>query len=101
MRIFKFNESELSEISPDRVSEIIENISTISNDVRQKQESIDALINELGNFKTSSKSSNDQIDDSISNLEILRKLLGDSLDKMDNVVINMKDYSKDGRKYLY
>ncbi len=101
MRIFKFNEAELSEISPDRVSEIIENISTISNDVRQKQESIDALINELGNFKTSNKSSNDQIDDSISSLEILRKLLGDSLDKMDNVVINMKDYSKDGRKYLY
>jgi ABC-type transporter Mla subunit MlaD len=101
MRIFKFNEAELSEISPDRVSEIIENMSTISNDVRQKQESIDALINELGNFKTSNKSSNDQIDDSISSLEILRKLLGDSLDKMDNVVINMKDYSKDGRKYLY
>lgn len=101
MRIFKFNEAELSEISPDRVSEIIENISTISNDVRQNQESIDALINELGNFKTSNKSSNDQIDDSISSLEILRKLLGDSLDKMDNVVINMKDYSKDGRKYLY
>jgi ABC-type transporter Mla subunit MlaD len=101
MRIKKFLESEINDISPDRVIEILESLSVILSEIDQKSETIDSLINELNNFKSTNKSSNDQIDDSISNLELIRNLFKDSVDKIDNVVSNMRDYNKSGRKYLY
>jgi ABC-type transporter Mla subunit MlaD len=101
MRIRRFNESEIGDMSPDRVVEIVQSLTTMSSDMDQRVEVIDSFINELNNFKSISKSSNDQIDDSISNLEIARGLFKDSLDKIDNVVNNMRDYNQNGRKYLY
>jgi ABC-type transporter Mla subunit MlaD len=101
MKIRRFDESEMSDISPDRVIEILQSLTTMSSEMDQRIELIDSLINELNNFKSSSKSNNDQIDDSISNLEITRRLFKDSLDKMDNVASNMRDYNQNGRKFLY
>jgi ABC-type transporter Mla subunit MlaD len=69
--------------------------------LNQKNEVVDSLINELNNFKSDSEKSSDQIDDTISNLQLIRKYLSDTTDKLDNVVNNMDDYSKNGRKYLY
>jgi len=101
MKIRKFNESEISDISSDRVEEIKKSMTEMSSDINQKTETIDSLINELNNFKGNSDKSNDQIDDTISNLQLVRKYLGDITDKLDNVVNNMDDYNKNGRNMLY
>ncbi len=101
MRIRKFNENDVSDISNDRSEEIIQTLSDLANYVNEKKEVIDSLINELDDFRSPKNNKNDQIDDSISNLQLLRGCLSDSVDKIDNVVINIKDYNKSGRKYLY
>lgn len=101
MKIRRFNEAEISDISTDRVLEIIKMISDMSSDLNQKSENIDALLNELNNFRSSSKGKNDQIDDSVANLEFVKNHFKDSLDKLDNIAQNMKDYNQNGRKYLY
>lgn len=97
----KFNESDIQDISSDRIEEIISSLTEMSSDVNQKNEIIDSLINELNNFRGNSGKSNDQIDDSISNLQLIRKSFSDSIDKLDNVVIDIKDYNENGRKFLY
>ncbi len=96
-----FEEKEISDISNDRVSELISQLSAMSADISQKVEFVDSLVNELDDFRKSSTSKNDQIDDCIANLQLMKKLLIDSLDKSDNVVIGIKDYEKNGRKFLY
>lgn len=101
MRIKRFNESEMSDISTDRVLEITNSISDMLSDLTQKSEFIDSLVNELNNFRSSSSSKNDQIDDSVSNLELSKKYISDLIDKLDSVSQNMKDYNQNGRKYLY
>ena len=101
MKIRRFLESEGMDISPDRVTDILEILSSMVADVNQKIETVDSFINELNNFKSDSKSNNDQIDDSVSNLELLRGHLKDSIDKMDNTISSMRDYNQSGRKYLY
>ena len=50
MRIKKFNEADLQDISADRVDEVKESMTEMSSDVAQKSETIDSLINELNNF---------------------------------------------------
>ncbi len=101
MKIRRFDESDMNDISPDRVVEILQSLTVMSSDMDQRVELIDSLINELNNFKSTSKSNNDQVDDSISNLEIVRSLFKDSLGNLDSVVSNMRDYNQNGRKFLY
>lgn len=101
MKIKRFNESEVSDLSTDRALEITNSISDMISTFDQKSEIIDSLINELNNFRSSSTSKNDQIDDSVSNLELAKKYVLDLLDKLDSVSQNMKDYNQNGRKYLY
>ena len=101
MKIKRFNESEVSDLSTDRVLEITNSISDMISTLDQKSEFIDSLINELNNFRSSSTSKNDQIDDSVSNLELAKKYVLDLLDKLDSVSQNMKDYNQNVRKYLY
>ena len=59
------------------------------------------ILVEFNNFKSSSDKTSDQIDDTISNLQIARKYFSDITDKLDNVVNNLEDYNKNGRKFLY
>ena len=101
MKIRRFNESDISDLSTDRVLEIVNSISDMLGDLNQKSEIIDSLVNELNNFRSSSTSKNDQIDDSVSNLELAKKCISDLLDRLDSVSQNMKDYNQNGRKYLY
>jgi exonuclease V gamma subunit len=67
----------------------------------QKVENIDSYINEFGNFQNKTKSKNDQIDDSVSNLQLVRGSLIDAYDKLDNIILSLEDYNKSGRKYIY
>jgi hypothetical protein len=62
---------------------------------------VDSLISEFSNYKSESSKGNDQIDDSIASLQYVKKDIEDVLDKLDNVVTNLKDYNQSGRKYLY
>lgn len=101
MKIKKFNEGEIQNLSSERTDEIIDTFVELSKTIEQKNEIIDSLINELNNYKVDSRTKNDQIDDSISNLQLVRGLFKDSIDKIDNVVVSIRDYQKSGRNYLY
>jgi ABC-type transporter Mla subunit MlaD len=101
MRIKKFFENEIPDISGDRTNDIIEDLQQMVTFLNQKVENIDSYINELGNFQNKTKSKNDQIDDSVSNLQLVRGSLIDAYDKLDNIILSLEDYNKSGRKYIY
>lgn len=101
MKIRRFNESEQNEISENRVSEIIDELTEFNSNLDAKNKSIESLISELTNFKNESDKNNDQIDDNIALLQLIRKDLEESIDKIDNVLVNFNSYLEDGRKFLY
>ena len=95
------DENQVQNLSNYKTNEKVEILAELSIWIYQKSELVESFINELNNFRYVSKSKNDQIDDSISNLQIVKSSFGDSLDKLNNVVISLKDYKESGRKYLY
>lgn len=101
MKIKRFNEAEQVDISPDRVGEIIEDIREFVSTLQDKNKVVEAYINELNNYKNQSKKGNDQIDDSIAALQVIKKDLDNSLDKADTIINNLMNYNDEGRKYLY
>ena len=101
MKIKKVFENEETDISTTRVGEIIEDLRGFTSTIEDKNKKIESYINELNNYKNQSKKGNDQIDDSIAALQVIKKELSDSLDKADTVINNLMDYNDEGRKYLY
>jgi molecular chaperone GrpE (heat shock protein) len=101
MKIKRFNESEELDISQERVGEIISELRELLTDLETKSELSDSLLNEFNNYKNQSKKGNDQIDDSIAALQVLKKDLSSSIDKVDTVINNLMSYNEEGRKYLY
>ena len=103
MRIKKFNEEleETVDISQERVGEIIEELKDILSSLEDKTKSIEGFTNEFNNYKSKSKNGNDQIDDSIAALQVIKKDLDSSIDKVDTVINNLVSYNDEGRKYLY
>lgn len=101
MRLKKFYEYESIEISPERVNEIIEELEEIASNMEEKSKYTEKLLNELNNYKSPSKTSNDQIDDSILSLYVIKKNISDSIDKVDNIVNNLTNYIDEGRNFLY
>jgi ABC-type transporter Mla subunit MlaD len=101
MKIKRFNESEQVDISSERVGEIIKELNGILSSLEDNSKSTDSYLNELNNYKSQSKKGNDQIDDSISALQIVRKNLKDSVDKLETVINNLMNYNDEGRKLLY
>lgn len=101
MKIKRFNESEQVDISSERIEEMLDNLKQLSSILDDKGKSVDSLINELNNYKSDSQKGNDQVDDSIVALQVIKKDLDNSLDKTDTVISNLMDYNEKGRKYLY
>ncbi len=101
MRIKRFNESEQIDISTERVTEIVDSIKEMMSFIDDKNGFLESLLNELNNYKNDSSKGNDQIDDSIASLQVVKKDVENILDKLDNVVSNLNDYNDGGRKYLY
>lgn len=102
MRIKRFNEAtEEVDISSDRIDEILTELKEAAAAFDDKNKLIESLENELNNYKSDSKKGNDQIDDSIFALQVIKKNISDSLDKIDTVVKNLQSYDDEGRKYLY
>jgi len=101
MKIKRFLESEEVDISTERVGEIIEDLREFTSAIEDKNKMVESYINELNNYKNQSKKGNDQIDDSIAALQVVKKDLDDSLDKVDTIINNLMNYNEEGRKYLY
>ena len=101
MKIKRFNEDEQVDISSERVSEINEQLKDFAATMLDKSIYIESLLNELNNFKSDSKKGNDQIDDSIAALQVIKKDVDDCNDKIDTVINNLMDYNDGGRKYMY
>lgn len=101
MRIKRFNESEQIDISTERVTEIVDSIKEMMSFIDDRNGFLESLLNELNNYKNDSNKGNDQIDDSIASLQVVKKDVENILDKLDNVVSNLSDYNDGGRKYLY
>lgn len=101
MKIKRFTESDQVDISPERVNEIIEELKDVSSIMDDKFVYTDELLNELNNYKNQSKRGNDQIDDSISALQMMKKDIEDCKDKLDTIINNLLDYNESGRKMMY
>lgn len=103
MKIKRFNESieENIDISQERVGEIIEELKDMLYIFEDKTKTIESYANEFNNYKSNSKKGNDQIDDSIAALQVIKKDLDNTIDKVDTVINNLVSYNDGGRKYLY
>jgi len=103
MRIMRFIESIDSsiDISNERVSEIIDKLSDISSAFDAKVIDVISIKDELSNYRSKSLKSNDQIDDSVSNLERINTRINDILSDLDTAINSLKDYNESGRKFLY
>jgi ABC-type transporter Mla subunit MlaD len=101
MKIKRFNEAEQVDISSERIEEMLDSLKQLSAMLDDKGKSVDSLINELNNYKSDSQKGNDQVDDSVAALQVIKKDLDNSLDKTDTVISNLMNYSEAGRKYLY
>ena len=101
MRIKRFNEKEQIDISSERVEEIVDELRKLSSKVENGSKAAGSFINEFNNYKSDSQKGNDQIDDTIFALEVVKKNLDDSLDKLDTSLKNLLSYSQEGRKYIY
>lgn len=101
MKIKRFFESDQVDISTERITEVMDELKDFIANIEDRSKKIDALGTELSNYRNSSTKSNDQIDDSIAALQIIKKYLDDCVDKLDTVVNNLDSYNVDGRKYLY
>lgn len=102
MKIKRFNENiEDMDISPERIGEMIEELKDFLSSLEGRNKMVESITSELENYKNQSKKGNDQIDDSIAALQIAKKDLDDTIDKIDTVINNMLDYNENGRKYLY
>jgi ABC-type transporter Mla subunit MlaD len=101
MKIKRFFESDQVDISTERITEVMDELKDFIANIEDRSKKIDALGTELSNYRNSSTKSNDQIDDSIAALQIIKKDLDDCVDKLDTVVNNLDSYNTQGRKYLY
>jgi ABC-type transporter Mla subunit MlaD len=101
MKIRRFNENEEVNISSDRIDEIVDELKTFADEIKDKSVYVESLLNELDNYKSKSTSSNDQIDDSISALQIIKSDLDDDFYKIDTIVNNLLNYKDDGRNFMY
>lgn len=101
MKIKRFNEDEQVDISSERVNEINEQLKDFAATMLDKSKYVESLLNELNNYKSDSKKGNDQIDDSIAALQVIKKDVDDCNDKIDTVINNLMDYNDGGRKYMY
>jgi ABC-type transporter Mla subunit MlaD len=101
MKIRRFSEDNQSDISSERIEEVLSDLKDFASNISERSKSVESLLNELSNFKGQSKKGNDQIDDSIASLQIIKKDLDDCLDKLDTVASDLTNYNENGRKYLY
>jgi hypothetical protein len=101
MRIRKFTENIDSDISSERINEIVDILKNKATEIENMNNEYEKLLNELTIHKNSSNRGNDQIDDSIFALQVIKNNISDILDKSDTIIKNLISYTDEGRKFLY
>ena len=97
MKILRFNES-FGELAIEKTTDIISGLKQTSDAINDKLQLMDSISNDLKNYKSESDSPTDQIDDSIFNIQIVKKNLEESIEKMKDTIIILNDYADSGRK---
>lgn len=98
MKILRFNESDLNDISIEKTTDIISDLRQTADTLSDKLTLIDTISNELQNYKSQSDKPNDQIDDSIFNIQTVKKNLEESIEKLKDTIVTLNDYTDNGRK---
>lgn len=98
MKILRFNESGINEMSLEKTQDIISGLKQTSDTLSDKLQFIDTISNDINNFKSAIDSPSDQIDDSIFNIQIVKKNLEECIEKMKDTIIVLNDYVDSGRK---
>lgn len=102
MRIKRFNEQEESiEISTDRVEEILQEVRSTMVTLDKARERATSLSNELSNFRSGSRTANNQVDDASINLDLASTRLSEAERILDDVAKSLDDYKEKGPRYLY
>ena len=91
MRIRRFNEND--QISKERVDEIVKDLREFSDILEGKQKEIVSLIEELGRYTTEDAKKIDDVGNSITALQIVKDDLANSIDKIDNAVLDLEKYN--------
>ena len=94
----KFTESLQTEIEFEKIDDIGKELNEIEDYISNKIKSINDINNGLSRYKGKSVKYNDQIDDSIFTLQILKNDLETCLDNLDKVQSNLSSYKEEGRK---
>ncbi len=99
---FKIFESSVNEIDPTRLTEIMDDLTNAIAELSKHRDNLINYSKELSNFQNKSdEKGNDQIDDSVLNLAEIHDNLSDTIANIDNVNSVLRDYSDNGRQYLY
>lgn len=103
MRIRKFNEAieDNVDISNERVAEIMEGITEVFNNLEADREKVKNYYSELSKYRSKSENSNDQIDDSSINMELVDTKMEECLTIINKINTALENYVKEGRKFLY
>ncbi len=111
MKIRRFYENEvqgpegkidlMNDISSERVEEIIKDLSEQVASLDEFVKTNQKFESEFEKYRSKSKKGNDQIDDSVINLQRIIKSLEDAKSSVDTLVTGLEDYIKSGRKYIY
>jgi len=100
MRLKRFNESVVEEIPFDKTQDIISGLKQTLDNFSDKLFLIDSINNQLDNYKSGSDTPTDQIDDSIFNIQVVKKNLETSIDKIKNTIGELNDYLDNGRRKI-
>ena len=101
MRIRRFNEADAKRIEEDRLGEMLEQLADFVAQLKDRQSSTDALVNELTEYQVPTKKDEDQIDAAVTALRVVKKSIDEAIDKLDNAVGSLESYSDEGRQYLF
>ena len=111
MKIKRFFESELqgpdgaidivNDISPQKTEEIIKELKLVQTDVKKNLDILSTFEKQLSKFKSDKKKSNDQIDDSVIQLQqLINNLKKEVQPKIDTTISNLENYIENGRNFL-
>ena len=101
MRIKKFNELNTALISNDKVKELSEKLSNLSNDLHTNMDTIINVINDIESFVDDKSDKNNQIDDSYLELKSAKSKLKDIINSIDKTISNLDNYVEKGSSYMY
>ena len=101
MRIKKFNELNTALISNDKVKELSEKLSNLSNDLHTNMDTIINVINDIESFVDDKSDKNNQIDDSYLELKSAKSKLKDIINSIDKTISNLDNYLEKGSSYMY